>query len=57
MEWEIKKGKEYELYDIKKDPYQLNNLLRNEDKKYKDIVENLKERLELLKICKGEGCK
>lgn len=57
IEWELENKKEYELYDMKADPYQLNNLLGSEGKKYKDIVENLKERLKFLKDCKGETCR
>lgn len=58
IEWEVYDGKKaYELYDIKKDPYQLKNLLNTEGNNYSDVVNILKNRLDKLKICKGETCR
>lgn len=46
--------KEYELYDIRQDPYQIINLANN--KLYSGNMENLKNRLRRLETCYGQEC-
>ncbi|MFI0482377.1 sulfatase [Actinomadura sp. 9N215] len=50
---------EYELYDLKKDPYQLRNLLATADgrDRYARLVRKLDARLRILSTCKGVGCR
>ena len=43
-----------ELYDLKKDPYEMNNIYNIANKQ---LVKQLKSQLNLLKVCKGKGCK
>jgi N-acetylglucosamine-6-sulfatase len=51
--------REYELYDLPKDPYQLNNLLATEAgrTKYAAEVTRLDARLNQLKDCTGASCR
>lgn len=58
IEWQMKDGElDYELYDMKKDPYQLNNLLIKGEGKYRELLGELEERLDRLKTCKGISCR
>lgn len=45
---------ERELYDLREDPYQLNNLHATASP---DTIRRLRERLEALRDCAGEGCR
>ncbi len=45
---------EEELYDLKADPYELENIHETADPA---LVEDLKARLEVLKDCSGDGCR
>ncbi len=45
---------EKELYDLEADPYELENVYETADP---SLVEDLKERLEALRDCEGEGCR
>jgi arylsulfatase A-like enzyme len=45
---------EKELYDLTKDPYELNNIINTADKK---LVEQLDKWLNEYRNCKGEGCR
>ncbi|MFI7064708.1 sulfatase [Kribbella sp. NPDC050124] len=51
--------REYELYDLSKDPYQLDNLLATEAGRtqYADEVRRLDARLQHLKECSGASCR
>ncbi|MEV0284801.1 MULTISPECIES: sulfatase [unclassified Kribbella] len=51
--------REYELYDLTKDPYQLDNLLATEAgrTKYAEQVSRLDARLQQLKACSGASCR
>jgi N-acetylglucosamine-6-sulfatase len=42
-----------ELYDLKADPYEVNNIYESADP---SLLEDLKTRLEALRSCTGEGC-
>ena len=44
----------YELYDLSKDPYELNAV--QDDPKYAAVLETLKAQLEALNSCKGRQC-
>jgi len=59
IEWDTVVKKEYELYDLKKDPNQLNNILNKSNKNSvdQDLIRELKNRLVFLKTCKGSTCK
>ena len=45
---------ERELYDLREDPYQLNNLYEGADP---ELLRRLQERLEALRGCSGAGCR
>lgn len=47
-----------ELYDLKKDPYQLNNLLANPVAAllHAKKIKELRQRMDILSICKGTNC-
>jgi N-acetylglucosamine-6-sulfatase len=45
---------EYELYDLERDPYQLDSL--DGDPAYEAIQRDLATRLETLRFCRGRGC-
>jgi N-acetylglucosamine-6-sulfatase len=45
---------EGELYDLRADPYELENIFDTADS---SLVENLKGRLEALRDCSGDGCR
>ena len=45
---------ERELYDLRKDPYQLNNRYRAAQP---DLVRRLREQLEALRGCSGNNCR
>jgi N-acetylglucosamine-6-sulfatase len=45
---------ERELYDLKKDPYELHNLYDSADK---DLISKLGARLDVLRDCAGEDCR
>jgi N-acetylglucosamine-6-sulfatase len=45
---------ERELYDLKKDPYELHNL---QDSANPDLISKLDARLDALRDCAGEGCR
>jgi arylsulfatase A-like enzyme len=45
---------EKELYDLEADPHELENVYETADP---SLIEDLKERLEALRDCKGEGCR
>jgi N-acetylglucosamine-6-sulfatase len=49
---------EYELYDLKKDPYQLYNLLSTGNGRTKNalLVDNLKQRMKYIEKCTGKSC-
>ncbi|MBB3724158.1 sulfatase family protein [Nonomuraea dietziae] len=51
--------REYELYDLTTDPYQLDNLLATESgrQKYAEVVARLDRRLNELSGCKGIACR
>jgi arylsulfatase A-like enzyme len=44
----------YELYDLRKDPYQLKAV--QDDARYASVLETLKTQLEALNTCKGRAC-
>jgi N-acetylglucosamine-6-sulfatase len=46
---------EYELYDLERDPYQLQSL--DESDRYAPVLRDLKRRLRLLRTCAGESCR
>ncbi|MGH3244102.1 MAG: sulfatase/phosphatase domain-containing protein, partial [Spirillospora sp.] len=50
---------EYELYDLKTDPYQLRNLLATVEGRehYARLVEKLDARMRALSVCQGAGCR
>ncbi|WUH97596.1 sulfatase-like hydrolase/transferase [Spirillospora sp. NBC_00431] len=50
---------EYELYDLKKDPYQLRNLLATSEGRehYARLVRKLDDRMRALSVCTGGGCR
>lgn len=50
---------EYELYNLKKDPYELNNLLRNAITSipYRNLAAQLQSRLDQLTACAGLNCR
>ena len=45
---------EEELYDLRNDPYELESLHEKADSA---LVENLKARLDALRVCEGDGCR
>jgi N-acetylglucosamine-6-sulfatase len=45
---------EHELYDLRKDPYELRNLYDSADQ---DLITNLDSRLDALRDCAGDGCR
>jgi arylsulfatase A-like enzyme len=45
---------ERELYDLRKDPYELHNLHDSADP---DLISKLDARLDALRDCAGEGCR
>jgi len=45
---------ERELYDMRRDPYQLDNLIRVADS---ELLEWLSARLAERRACRGEGCR
>ena len=45
---------EYELYDLKRDPFQLNNIY---DEASGDLLERLNAQLVSLEQCEAEGCR
>jgi arylsulfatase A-like enzyme len=47
-------SKEHELYDLRKDPYELNNLY---DSTTPALISELDARLDALGDCAGEGCR
>ncbi len=50
--------KQYELYDLSKDPYQLLNLLSlpGAQTKFASLIQSLQARMDSLSTCKGTGC-
>jgi arylsulfatase A-like enzyme len=50
---EYKTG-ERELYDLRKDPYELHSLHDSADK---DLISKLEARLDALRDCAGKGCR
>ena len=50
---EYKTG-EHELYDLKKDPYQLENYY---DRAPEDLIERLNDQLDALRQCEAEDCR
>ena len=50
---EYKTG-EHELYDLRKDPYELNNIYENAPP---DLLERLNAQLDSLRQCEAEGCR
>ena len=62
IEWQVGEGgkkREYELYDMEKDRYQLQNLLYPKDgeAKYAELVKELSKRMSFLKKCSGKNCR
>ncbi|MBH0777882.1 sulfatase-like hydrolase/transferase [Nocardia bovistercoris] len=51
--------REYELYDLRTDPYQLTNLIKTPEGRaaHADVVDELDRRLNELVACKGAGCR
>ena len=47
-------SKEHELYDLRKDPYELHNLYDSADR---DLITELDGRLDELRDCAGQGCR
>jgi N-acetylglucosamine-6-sulfatase len=49
---------QYELYDLKKDPYELFNLLSTPagKAKYASLIQTLQARMDALTVCKGASC-
>ena len=48
------RGRERELYDLRKDPYELHSLHDSADK---GLISKLGRRLDALRDCAGEGCR
>jgi N-acetylglucosamine-6-sulfatase len=50
---------EYELYDVRRDPYQLVNLIAtpSERLKYQELTARLQSRMEQLASCAGQSCR
>lgn len=52
--YDKEKKSEFELYDLRRDPFQLKNLAN--DKFYTNIIKSLQNRLNILKNCYGNTC-
>ena len=53
IEWYLEQPHEYELYDLSKDPHQLDNVLSTVSGRiiYRPLVTKLQARLDALKTC------
>jgi N-acetylglucosamine-6-sulfatase len=58
-EWYAGSDHEYELYDMKKDPYQLTNLVADPSSaaRYGPVMRDLQARLDVLAACSGASCR
>lgn len=59
IRWDATLGPQWELYDLKNDPYELNNLLANPLNWMlkKSTIDRLRKRMEELNHCTGESCR
>jgi len=55
IHWSFETGPEYELYDLNKDPDELNNLAA--DPNYADVVAQLETKAAQLRTCRGKTCR
>lgn len=59
IRWDATLGTQWELYDLKNDPHELNNLLANPLNWFlrKPLIERLRNRMEELSHCAGATCR
>ena len=55
IHWSFESGPEYELYDLKKDPDELNNLAA--DPAYAGVIAKLEAKAAELRTCRGKTCR
>ena len=55
VEWSRRVGSGVELYDLRRDPYQLRS--RHQAKRYRDELRALARRLDQLRDCRGRSCR